>query len=122
MVAVATLAIRLVTTRFGFSLKKLAPDLARLNPLSKLRELPQQNLSSLLQAMVMLPVFLWAVYAIARDKLEACWRCRWPAWKAAAVPGRLADGAVLESRGRLPGLRRGGSVPADAPPPAGSAA
>ena len=30
----ATLGFRLVTTRFGFSLKKLAPDLARLNPLS----------------------------------------------------------------------------------------
>src|SRR5271165_1894842 len=41
-VAVATLAFRLITTRFGFSLKKLAPDAARLNPLSKLKELPKQ--------------------------------------------------------------------------------
>jgi len=70
-VAAATLAIRLVTTRFGLSLKKLAPDLKRLNPAAKLRELPRQNLPSLLQAMVLLPLFLWAVYAIARDKLEA---------------------------------------------------
>ena len=31
----ATLGFRLITTRFGFSLKKLAPDLARLNPLSQ---------------------------------------------------------------------------------------
>jgi len=69
-VAAATLAIRLVTTRFGLSLKKLAPDLKRLNPAAKLRELPRQNLPSLLQAMVLLPLFLWAVYAIARDKLE----------------------------------------------------
>lgn len=70
VVVLATLAIRLATTRFGFSLQKLAPDPARLSPLSKLRQMPAQNLSSLAQAMVMLPVFLWAVYAIARDKLE----------------------------------------------------
>src|ERR1017187_4722103 len=69
-VAMATLAFRLITTRFGFSLKKLAPDLARLNPLSKLRELPRQNLPSLFQAVILLPLFLWAVYAMARHKLE----------------------------------------------------
>ena len=67
----ATLAVRLVTTRFGLSLKKLAPDLKRLDPLSKLRELPRQNLSSLLQAMALLPLFLWAVYAMARDRFES---------------------------------------------------
>jgi len=70
-VAVATLGFRLITTRFGLSLKKLAPDPARLNPLSRLQELPRQNLPMLLQSLVLLPVFLWAVYAIARDKLDA---------------------------------------------------
>jgi flagellar biosynthetic protein FlhB len=70
-VAVASLAFRLVTTRFGFSLKKLAPDLGRLNPASRLRELPRQNLPALVQATVLLPLFLWAVYVVARDHLEA---------------------------------------------------
>jgi flagellar biosynthetic protein FlhB len=69
-VAAFTLAVRLSTTRFGLSLKKLAPDLKRLNPISRLRELPRQNLPSLVQAVVLLPLFLWAVYAIARDKLD----------------------------------------------------
>ena len=108
-VALATLAFRLVTTRFGFSLKKLAPDPARLNPLAKLRELPRQNLPSLLQAVVLLPLFLWAVYAIARDKLDVLpgaaagergerLRACWPRslmelfWKAAGV--FLVFGAV----------------------------
>ena len=68
-VAAATLAFRLVTTRFGFSWKKLAPDMARFNPLAKLRELPRQNLSTLAEAAILLPLFLWAVYAIARDQL-----------------------------------------------------
>jgi flagellar biosynthesis protein FlhB len=70
-VVVATLAFRLATTRFGWSLKRLAPDPARLNPLAKLRELPKQNLPTLVEALVLLPLFLWAVYALARDKLAA---------------------------------------------------
>jgi flagellar biosynthesis protein FlhB len=70
-VALAALAFRLVTTRFGFSLKKLAPDLGRLSPISRLREMPRQNLPALVQACVLLPLFLWAVYVVARDHLEA---------------------------------------------------
>ena len=70
-VALATLAFRLITTRFGFSLKKLAPDAARLSPLTKLKELPRQNLPMLVQSLILLPLFLWAVYVIARDKLDA---------------------------------------------------
>jgi flagellar biosynthetic protein FlhB len=68
---VVTLGIRLGTTRFGFSLKKLAPDLKRLSPLAKLRQLPQQNLPALVQAVLMLPLFLGAVYIISRERLEA---------------------------------------------------
>ena len=68
-VAFVTLGIRLITTRFGLSLKKLNPDLTRLNPLSRLRELPRQNMTSLLEAAAMLPLFLWAVYVIARDQI-----------------------------------------------------
>jgi flagellar biosynthetic protein FlhB len=70
-VTVVTLAFRLATTQFGFSWKKLAPDLKRFNPVSKLSELPRQNLPMVLQALILLPVFLWAVYALARDKMEA---------------------------------------------------
>ena len=70
-VVLATLGIRLITTQFGLSLKKLAPDFKRLNPVSKLKELPKQNLPALGQAIVLLPLFLWAVYAMARDKLDA---------------------------------------------------
>src|SRR5581483_11222067 len=61
-VAVATLAFRLLTTGFGFSLKKLAPEAARLNPLSKIKEMPRQSLPNLAQAVILLPVFLSAVY------------------------------------------------------------
>lgn len=69
-ITIVTLAFRLATTQFGFSWKKLAPDLKRLNPVSKLRDLPKQNLPQAGQAVLLLPLFLWAVYAVARDKLE----------------------------------------------------
>jgi flagellar biosynthesis protein FlhB len=70
VIAVATVGFRLATTRFGISFQKVAPSADRFNPLARLKDLPKQNLPALLQAVVMLPVFLWAVYGIARDKLE----------------------------------------------------
>ncbi len=70
VLTVATLAFRVVTTRFGFSWKKLAPEAARFNPISKLRELPRQNFAQALQALMVLPLFLYAVYVVARANLE----------------------------------------------------
>lgn len=65
-----TIAVQLVVTQFGMSMKKLSPDLNRLNPLSHLRELPKRNMPALLQALVMLPAFGGAVYYLVRDNLE----------------------------------------------------
>jgi len=70
-VGLATLGLRLATTRFGLSLKRLAPDPARYNPASRLRNLPRQNMGAVLEAALLLPLFLWAVYAVARDKLDS---------------------------------------------------
>jgi len=69
-VTAGSLGVRLATTGFGFSFQKLAPDAARFNPVAKIRELPRQSLPSLVQAMILIPLFLSAVYAIARDKIE----------------------------------------------------
>jgi flagellar biosynthetic protein FlhB len=62
-----TLGIQLGVTRLGVSLKKLSPDPKRLNPMSRLRELPKQNMSALVQAAVMLPVFTLTVYSLLKD-------------------------------------------------------
>ena len=67
----ATCGVQLIATRMGVSLKKLAPDLKRLNPLARLRELPKQNVPALLRAVVMLPLFGLAIYGIVRDNLFA---------------------------------------------------
>ena len=66
-----TLAVQLGVTRLGVSLKKLAPDAKRLNPLTRLRELPKQNATSLVQAVIMIPVFGFSVYALVRDNFES---------------------------------------------------
>lgn len=65
-----TVAMQLATTGLGVSLKKLAPDLTRLSPLSRLKDLPGQNLHSALQALLLLPVFGGAVWVVVRDSLE----------------------------------------------------
>src|SRR6185312_5200359 len=66
-----TIAVQFVVTGFGLSMKKVTPDLKRLNPIEKLRQLPSQNLPALLQAMVMLPVFGAAVYFVVTNNLTA---------------------------------------------------
>jgi flagellar biosynthetic protein FlhB len=66
-----TLAAQLASTGLGFSLTKLAPDLNRLNPMSRLKDLPQQNLTSLLQAFVLLGIMCWVVYSLISDNVTA---------------------------------------------------
>jgi len=65
-----TIAVQLCVTRLGVSLKKLTPDIQRLNPLKKLRELPKQNVPSLLQAVIMIPAFGLAVYLVVKDDFQ----------------------------------------------------
>jgi flagellar biosynthesis protein FlhB len=68
MIAIA-LAIQLLVTGFGVSVKKLTPDFKRLNPMDRLRQLPRQNLPAALQAAIMIPVFAAAVYFAVTENL-----------------------------------------------------
>lgn len=67
------LAAQLAASRLGVSGKKLAPDLHRLNPMSRITELPSQNLSQFLRSALLLPVFLgvagWLVWGHAQQFL-----------------------------------------------------
>ena len=49
-----TLATHLGLTRFGFSLQRLTPNLNRLSPIAKLKDLPAQNVKSVLEAVLLL--------------------------------------------------------------------
>lgn len=63
------LAGQLAGTGLGLAPAKLAPDLSRLLPGSRLLQIPRQNLSAAVQAVVLLPVFLWAAYVIVSSNL-----------------------------------------------------
>lgn len=65
------LAGQLGSTKLGVSFQKLAPDIKRLNPLQKIKQLPAQNMASLGQAVLFLPLLAYAVYAIASSHLSA---------------------------------------------------
>lgn len=65
----AVLAAQLGVSGLGVSLSKLQPDLTRLNPLSRLKQLPRQNLTSCLQAAALLPIFLVALWLLVQEHL-----------------------------------------------------
>ncbi len=69
-VVTLTLLFQLVQTRFGFSAKRLNPDLNRLNPIKKAQETLKQNWPQCLKALVLLPLFCWIVYTMARQELD----------------------------------------------------
>ncbi len=66
----ASLGAHLMVTRLGFSFSKLAPDIKRLNPIKNLRNLKSQNPTQFFQALILLPVFSFAVYVVARDNFS----------------------------------------------------
>jgi flagellar biosynthetic protein FlhB len=69
LVMVAGVGLQLAVTQFGFSLKKLAPDLGRLNPATRLQSLFSENLRTAVEALVLLPILFYAVYSITSDNL-----------------------------------------------------
>ena len=70
ILVLTTFAMQIVVTQFGFSLTKLSPDIGRLNPLGKLKELPRQNLPALVQAVVLLPLVSYAVWVVVKEKAD----------------------------------------------------
>jgi flagellar biosynthetic protein FlhB len=71
LLIVAGLAMQLGVTGLGISAKLLTPDVKRLNGFAKLGTLPGQNLTAMLQATVMIPVFALAVYSLMNANLES---------------------------------------------------
>ncbi len=61
-VVLAGLFIQLVITRFGIAASRLKPELNRLNPLQKIKQLPGQNLFSAAQSIVLLGLLSLIVF------------------------------------------------------------
>jgi flagellar biosynthetic protein FlhB len=64
------LGLQMGLTKMGFSFKKLTPDFARLNPLSRIKQTVHHNKQALLYALILLPVSGYVVYAIVANNLE----------------------------------------------------
>lgn len=69
-----TLMAQFGVTRFGLAAKRLVPDAARLNIVNRLRELPRQNWGVFRQAVLLLPLFALAVYAVVKSNLDTLLR------------------------------------------------
>lgn len=65
----ASLVAQMATTQLGFAFNKLTPDFSRLNPAARLKQLPGQNIPALVQAVILLPIFILTVYLIVKDRL-----------------------------------------------------
>lgn len=65
-IVAAVVASQVCVTGFGLASSKIAPDFSRLNPMTKLKEMPGRNLSSAGQAAIFLAIICyigWRVFA-----------------------------------------------------------
>lgn len=65
-----SIGLQLALTKMGFSFQKLMPDLGRLSPAARLKQIARGNVPSLIQAMVLLPVSAYVVYAIVSSNAQ----------------------------------------------------
>jgi flagellar biosynthesis protein FlhB len=65
-----TLGVHLAITQMGLSFQKLTPDITRLNPANKIKQMARNAPSSVLQAALMLVVFGSAIYLVAKQNAE----------------------------------------------------
>lgn len=65
-----TLMGQLLVTNFGFNLKGLTLNFDRLNPIPRLGAHWNQSVMNLLQAMVMIPLFLYVAYRLGREQMD----------------------------------------------------
>jgi flagellar biosynthesis protein FlhB len=70
LTTITTIAVNLAVTKMGFSLKKLIPDLSRLNPAAKIRNMATQGPAAVGQAAAMLVLFSGTIYLIAKQNAE----------------------------------------------------
>ncbi|MCX6623000.1 MAG: EscU/YscU/HrcU family type III secretion system export apparatus switch protein [Acidobacteria bacterium] len=70
VVLAVTMMLQMAVTQGGFSGKRLMPNFARMNPFTKLPQIPKQTLPAAAQATVMIVVFGFVIYLIGRRNVE----------------------------------------------------
>jgi flagellar biosynthetic protein FlhB len=79
------ISAQLASTKLGISLNKLMPDFNRLNMLTRISNLPAQNLPMFLQALALLPVVALVVYYLISENLTAFLSLPWMGAQVAAA-------------------------------------
>jgi flagellar biosynthesis protein FlhB len=69
LLVLITILLQLVTTGFGFSVKQLFPSWEKFQPLTRIRQMPSQNLFAAGKALVLLPIIGLVVYAEIAQRL-----------------------------------------------------
>ncbi len=65
----ATVLFQLASNNLGFSFARLALKFNRVNPMTKLKQMPANNAAAFVQAVVMIPVMFWLTWTMVRDQL-----------------------------------------------------
>lgn len=71
LLVILALAAHLAITRFGFAWGKLRPDLSRLSPMNRIRQMPSENFASLGQSLVAILVLGWLLWAVFGGRAAA---------------------------------------------------
>ncbi len=69
-----TLATHLAVSKLGFSVQRLMPSFGRLNPVSKLKQLPGQNLKSVIEAVLLLAALTGVINSLVQENGAALMR------------------------------------------------
>ena len=116
------LTSHLLVTRLGFSFQKLSPDFSRLNPARNLSNVKRQNLTHFVQALILMPLFSLAVYAVAKDNLPLFLQLPFQAAASGVKEGDFVDRrSAMEGSLRFPVLGLDRPVPPATPLRAGHA-
>jgi flagellar biosynthetic protein FlhB len=90
-----TAGLQLASNGMGLSTAKLAPDFTRLNPVARLKETAAANVGQLFQALITMPLMLWLVWSLVREKLPEILRLPLvPVAPGASAAGELIHGAM----------------------------
>lgn len=64
------IGLQLTLTKMGFSFQKLMPDFSRLSPGARLKQIARNNFPSFVQALILMPVSAYIVYAIVSSNTQ----------------------------------------------------
>jgi flagellar biosynthetic protein FlhB len=93
-----TLLFQMGATNMGFSLARLIPNFDRLNPITRIGQLPFQNIGLLLQALVAVPAILCLTWALVQDRIADVYRLPLlPVVSGASTAGSLILNTLKES-------------------------